>query len=118
MSDRSMAEALASTRAGAGDRTVSGANDLDRKALALESPSVSSFIRDGVGRPRSDGGDHRPSHRSTGASTAQLNTRIPTELHSRARRAVFELDTSNAEPRTLQELVAKALDAELCRLGF
>lgn len=114
MARRSMAESLAEEKTDEQSR----AEMLALKKRALGTQRVTEFIK------RGDSDAPEASRSSIAASTgslaeaAQLNTRIPAEILLRLKRAAFENKMSNLTPDTLQGIVAKALDAELRRLGY
>lgn len=119
MVDRTMSAALARTQTVVRDATVGKHENLESKKRAIESPEVNAFIKDGTAAATTDvPNTPRFSLGTQPVHDSQLNAKIPAELYQRARRAVFENQMSNLEPRTLQDLVSQALSAELRRLGY
>lgn len=110
MAERKMTEALQDTKyRTATDRVAD-------KRRAILDPDVGAFIK--AGAMDSSATDHHQPSVGDAPADVQLNTRVPSALYQRARRAVFESQMSKAEPGTIQDLVSMALHAELKRLGF
>lgn len=113
MGERTMSDALASSSVAS-----PATSDTASKRRAIDEPEVNAFIRQGNSGSAPLAAQRAQPVRPSRQPDVQLNTKIPVDLHQRARRAVFESQMSNADPNTIQDLVSQALQAELRRLGF